>query len=61
MSSKLLQAFTLALTAFLAACSPIKVLNALTPTSTFTKTSSIAYGDDPRHRKTPRRVRRARR
>ncbi|RQO59154.1 alpha/beta hydrolase [Pseudomonas sp. KBW05] len=48
MSSKLLQAFTLALTAFLAACSPIKVLNALTPSSTFTKTSSIAYGTDPR-------------
>lgn len=48
MSSKLLQAFTLVLTAFLAACSPIKVLNALTPSSTFTKTSSIAYGTDPR-------------
>ncbi len=32
----------------LAACSPIKVLNALTPNSTFTKTSAIAYGDDPR-------------
>ena len=48
MSSKLLQAFTLALTAFLAACSPIKVLNALTPSSTFTKTSAIAYGTDPR-------------
>ncbi|QOQ73915.1 alpha/beta hydrolase [Pseudomonas poae] len=48
MSSKLLQAFTLAFAAFLAACSPIKVLNALTPSSTFTKTSSIAYGADPR-------------
>ena len=48
MSSKLLQAFTLALTAFLAACSPIKVLNALTPSSTYTKTSAIAYGTDPR-------------
>ncbi|PRA30872.1 alpha/beta hydrolase [Pseudomonas poae] len=48
MLSKYLQAFTLALTAFLAACSPINVLNALTPSSTFTKTSSIAYGDDPR-------------
>lgn len=48
MSSKLLQAFTLALTAFLAACSPIKVLNALTPSSTFTKTSAIAYGTAPR-------------
>lgn len=50
MSSKLLQAFTLAIAALLAACSPIKVLNALTPTSTFTKTSSLAYGDDPRQK-----------
>lgn len=48
MLSKYLQAFTLALTAFLAACSPIKVLNALTPSSTFTKTSAIAYGTDLR-------------
>ncbi|WP_404486676.1 alpha/beta hydrolase [Pseudomonas sp. HT11] len=48
MWSKWLQAFTLAFAAFLAACSPIKVLNALTPSDTFTKTSSIAYGDDPR-------------
>lgn len=50
MSKKLLQAFTLAIAALLAACSPIKVLNALTPSSTFTKTSSIAYGDDPRQK-----------
>jgi acetyl esterase/lipase len=50
MSSKLLQVFTLAIAALLAACSPIKVLNALTPSSTFTKTSSIAYGDDPRQK-----------
>ncbi|MGX5793846.1 alpha/beta hydrolase [Pseudomonas sp. E2-15] len=50
MSSKLLQAFTLAFAALLAACSPIKVLNALTPSSTFTKTASIAYGDDPRQK-----------
>ncbi|MCF5546418.1 alpha/beta hydrolase [Pseudomonas salomonii] len=48
MSSKWLQALTLAVAAFLSACSPIKVLNALTPSSTFTKTSSIAYGPDPR-------------
>jgi len=48
MSSKFLQVFTLAIAALLAACSPIKVLNALTPSSTFTKTASIAYGDDPR-------------
>ncbi|OPA95284.1 esterase [Pseudomonas fluorescens] len=50
MSSKLLQAFTLAFAACLAACSPIKVLNALTPSSTFSKTSAIAYGDDPRQK-----------
>ncbi|NWC91340.1 MULTISPECIES: alpha/beta hydrolase [unclassified Pseudomonas] len=50
MSKKLLQAFTLAIAALLSACSPIKVLNALTPTSTFTKTSAIAYGDDPRQK-----------
>jgi acetyl esterase/lipase len=50
MSKKLLQVFTLAIATLLAACSPIKVLNALTPTNTFTKTSSIAYGDDPRQK-----------
>lgn len=50
MSKKLLQVFTLAIATLLAACSPIKVLNALTPTSTFTKTSSLAYGDDPRQK-----------
>lgn len=48
MSNKLLQVFTLAMAALLAACSPVKVLNALTPSSTFTKTSSIAYGPDTR-------------
>ena len=48
MSSKWLQALTLAVAAFLSGCSAIKVLNALTPSSTFTKTSSIAYGPDPR-------------
>lgn len=50
MSSKWLQWFTLAFAALLAACSPIKLLNALTPTSTFSKTSAIAYGDDPRQK-----------
>ena len=50
MSSKWLQMFTLAMAAFLAACSPIKVLNALTPSSTFTKTPAIAYGSDPRQK-----------
>lgn len=48
MSSKWLQALTLAVAACLSACSAIKVLNVLTPSSTFTKTSSIAYGPDPR-------------
>lgn len=38
------------LISLLAACSPIKVLNALTPGSSFTKTSGIAYGSDPRQR-----------
>lgn len=42
--------FVMALAALLAACSPIKVLNALTPSNTFTKTSAIAYGDDPRQK-----------
>jgi acetyl esterase/lipase len=34
----------------LAACSPINILNALTPGNTFTKVSDIAYGDDPRNK-----------
>ena len=50
MSKKLLQVFTLAIATLLAACSPIKVLNAHTHTSTITKTSSLAYGDDPRQK-----------
>ncbi|MGZ9708203.1 alpha/beta hydrolase [Pseudomonas sp. GNP013] len=50
MSRKWLQMFTLAMAAFMAACSPIKVLNALTPSSTFTKTLAIAYGSDPRQK-----------
>lgn len=32
------------------ACSPLKMLNALTPDSTFDKTEGIAYGDDPRQK-----------
>jgi len=32
----------------LSACSPVKVLNALTPSQTYDKTTGIAYGDDPR-------------
>ena len=34
----------------LGGCSPVKVLNALTPEETFDKTAGIAYGDDPRQR-----------
>lgn len=34
----------------LSACSPVKLLNALTPDSTFDKTGGIAYGDDPRQK-----------
>lgn len=32
------------------ACSPVKILNALTPDSTFDRTSGIAYGEDPRQK-----------
>jgi acetyl esterase/lipase len=31
-------------------CSPLKVLNAFTPGSTFSKTADVAYGPDPRHK-----------
>ncbi|WP_460368463.1 alpha/beta hydrolase [Pseudomonas sp. Tul1A2] len=34
----------------LSACSPVKVLNALTPSQTYDKTTGIAYGDDPRQK-----------
>jgi len=34
----------------LAGCSPVKVLNALTPDDTFHSTTGIAYGDDPRQK-----------
>ncbi|BAQ78569.1 alpha/beta hydrolase [Pseudomonas sp. St29] len=34
----------------LVACSPLKLLNALTPGSTFIKTPDIAYGSDPRQK-----------
>lgn len=36
--------------AMMTACSPLKMLNALTPESTFDKTEGIAYGDDPRQK-----------
>ena len=32
----------------LSACSPVRMLNGLTPTRSFEKTSDIAYGSDPR-------------
>ena len=32
----------------LSACSPVRVINGLTPTGSFEKTSDIAYGADPR-------------
>ncbi|MEB0079923.1 alpha/beta hydrolase [Pseudomonas sp. CCI3.2] len=38
------------LAAVLAACSPVNLINALTPGSTFTRVSDIAYGDDPRNK-----------
>jgi acetyl esterase/lipase len=31
-------------------CSPLKVLNALTPQGTFTKTADVSYGNDPRNK-----------
>ncbi|WP_339448776.1 alpha/beta hydrolase [Pseudomonas sp. EA_5y_Pfl2_R50] len=34
----------------LGGCSPVKLLNALTPEDTFTRTSGIAYGEDPRQK-----------
>ena len=34
----------------LSACSPVKLLNAMTPDSTFDKAAGIAYGDDPRQK-----------
>lgn len=34
----------------LSACSPLKILNGLTPEDTFSKTAGIAYGDDPRQK-----------
>ncbi len=32
----------------LSACSPVRIINGLTPTDSFDKTSDIAYGADPR-------------
>jgi acetyl esterase/lipase len=33
-----------------AACSPLQTINALTPSSTYTRTTDLAYGTDPRDR-----------
>ena len=38
------------LLAVMTACSPLKLLNALTPDATFDKTEGIAYGADPRQK-----------
>lgn len=38
------------LLAMVVACSPLKMLNALTPDGTFDKTDGIAYGGDPRQK-----------
>jgi len=54
MASAIRQLFTAligaTLLAALAACSPLKTLNALTPDDTFDKTEGIAYGSDPRQK-----------
>jgi acetyl esterase/lipase len=42
--------FFLAISTLLSACSPVGLLNALTPADTFSKTSDVAYGNDPRQR-----------
>jgi acetyl esterase/lipase len=34
----------------LGGCSPVKLLNALTPEASFTRTAGIAYGEDPRQK-----------
>ena len=54
MASKIRRLFNLAIGAMLlagaTACSPLKMLNALTPDGTFDKTEGIAYGSDPRQK-----------
>lgn len=45
---KLLTPLLLALSTFLSACSPVGLLNALSPTDSYSKTANIAYGNDPR-------------
>jgi acetyl esterase/lipase len=43
-------AFVGGLLGLLVGCSPLKVLNALTPGSTFTRVAGISYGSDPRNK-----------
>ncbi|MHC8322542.1 alpha/beta hydrolase [Pseudomonas sp. GB2N2] len=54
MANAIRRLFTLAIGGFLlftmTACSPLKLLNALTPDGSFDKTEGIAYGDDPRQK-----------
>lgn len=54
MASTLRRLFRLAIGGVLlvamTACSPLKLLNALTPNGTFDKTEGIAYGSDPRQK-----------
>ncbi|MHC8365045.1 alpha/beta hydrolase [Pseudomonas sp. ZT5P21] len=54
MASTFQRLFNLAIGGFLlfamTACSPLKLLNALTPDGSFDKTEGIAYGDDPRQK-----------
>ncbi|MHC8398775.1 alpha/beta hydrolase [Pseudomonas sp. MDT1-17] len=54
MASTLRRLFGLAiggvLLAAMTACSPLKLLNVLTPSGTFDKTEGIAYGSDPRQK-----------
>ncbi|WP_282370745.1 alpha/beta hydrolase [Pseudomonas sp. PS02290] len=42
--------FAVWLMTLLMACTPLKVLNAFTPSSTFSKTSDLAYGPEPRNK-----------
>ncbi|MEN0106619.1 MAG: alpha/beta hydrolase [Pseudomonas sp.] len=45
---RLLTPLLLTLSTLISACSPVGLLNAITPTDTYRKTTAIAYGSDPR-------------
>lgn len=47
---QLLTLLLLTLSGLLTACTPVSLLNALTPTDTYTQTRDLAYGNDPRQR-----------